>query len=258
LRLLAGPRKGLHAAIIDYHTIRLPFPTWSWVSWRGGVEYKAKCEEEVKGLVEWHQSAHYAVNPANPFSSPWRELANYDIPSSAHNEEPIRSPDAIMDERALGFLRFTAASANFDLEIEDLNIDGNHPEDCALCREWVLCQIRARTGKRVGTIWVPISWLEAHSDNRAEFILLSMHIKDVESETCKEVFENSDPRYPDTRISGGVKHMDGCDHQSQYNIMLIDWKEGPHCAVAVRIGITQIHKDDWVEADANSKLILLS
>jgi hypothetical protein len=38
--------------------------------------------------------------------------------------------------------------------------------------------------------------------------------------------------------------------------MLIDWKEGLHCAVAVRIGATQIHRKDWV-AEA-SKLIVLS
>lgn len=61
------PREGLHAAIVDSHMIRMPFPTWSWVSWRGGVNYDAKCEESVKSLVEWHQPARYAVNTAEPF-----------------------------------------------------------------------------------------------------------------------------------------------------------------------------------------------
>jgi hypothetical protein len=51
---LDGPREGLHAAIVDSETIRLPFPIWSCVSWRVGVKFVAKCEEEINGLVEWH------------------------------------------------------------------------------------------------------------------------------------------------------------------------------------------------------------
>lgn len=34
-----------------------------------------------------------------------------------------------MNERALGFLRFTAASANFDVEVTDSDIHESHLED---------------------------------------------------------------------------------------------------------------------------------
>jgi hypothetical protein len=210
----------------------------------------------VKGLVEWHQAAYYIVNPADPFSNPWYQLGNHDILGSTQYKELIRSPGVIMDERALGFLRFTAASAHFDLEAKDLNSNGNYPEEC---RELVECHIRAYAGKIVGTISVPISWLEAHSDKRAEFILLSkhMHNHDAENGTNKRVSEEADPRYPDGKGRKGTRRVGRCSSQSKYYIMLIDWKEGPHCVVAVRIGITLIDRDDWVAAEATSKLIVL-
>jgi hypothetical protein len=109
-----GPRKGLHATIIDSRMIRLPFPTWSWVSWNRRVWFGSKCEEEVKGLVEWHQPTRYAVNIAGPFSDPWYQVAE--------NHNPRPSSHIIMDERALGFLRFTTASTTLKLDAIDLDI----------------------------------------------------------------------------------------------------------------------------------------
>ena len=154
-RLFAGPRKGLHSAIVDRHTIRLPFPSWSWASWGSRVEYYPQCEKAVKGLVQWCQPVRYVVNPDNPFSTTWRQLTNYNDPS--RNNVTTRSRKAIMDEQSLGFLRFTTACAKFDLEVEDLNLHERHPKDCVVCKEWAQCRIRAHTGKNLGSIRVPAS-----------------------------------------------------------------------------------------------------
>lgn len=170
-----------------------------------------------------------------------------------------RSRNAIMDERSLGFLRFTTACAKFDLEVLNPVLDERHPEDCAVCKEWTRCCIRAHTGKSLGSIRVPASWFSARNNKKGEFILLSMHIViDIEddlSETCQPGFEEE--TLNEGKLSSGIKHMDGCEHQSMYNVMLIDWKEGPHCDVAIRINVTQIHKDDWNEAKAIRKEIVL-
>ncbi|KUJ06982.1 HET-domain-containing protein [Mollisia scopiformis] len=255
LKLQQGSRKGLHAAILDHHTVRLPFPTWAWVSWRGGVVYGAKCEKEVTGLVEWHPPAHYSVNPKNPLS----DQVDKHSPTSIHSSESTQSEDVIMDERALGLLRFTAATAYFDLKAQGAYAHEDHTKDCAFCKQWSLCHIRARSGKNVGGIWVPKPWFEARSASQAEFILLSKHIQNAEDETCQQVWTpGTDPRYPNKRIGKGIKHVDGCEHQSGYNIMLVDWKEGPHCRVAVRMGIAIIHRNDWQEAETSSKLVVLS
>jgi len=40
----------------------------------------------------------------------------------------------------------------------------------------------------------------------------------------------------------GIEHIDNYEHQSMYNVILIDWKKGAHCSVATSIGITQIKK----------------
>lgn len=248
-RLLAGPREIIHSAIVSHHTIRLAFPTWSWTSWRDGVVYDIKCEDEVTSLVKWHQPAHCAVNSLNPSSTPWRRIENQEDLGAAGGET-TGSTDAIMDERALGYLRFTTTSANLTLVVQDL------PENHIVCKMWSLCHIHTRTGKTIRPIWVPKTWFETHKDNQAEFILLSMCFEAVpDDKTCKQTVKLSDD--PNRPKGSMTKHGEGCKHKVRYNIMLIDWKEGPHCSVASRIGITQISKEDWEEAESKQKLIVL-
>jgi hypothetical protein len=117
-----------------------------------------------------------------------------------------------MDERALGFLRFTAASAKLFLEPEDRKADKDHRENCATCKEWAFCQIRTSTGNIVGKMRVPRAFLETNSDKQGEFILLSKNIDNEEDEICQYVYEHIDPRYPGTKTSKGIQHADGCEH----------------------------------------------
>ncbi|CZR64444.1 uncharacterized protein PAC_14342 [Phialocephala subalpina] len=239
-KCVSGLRAGLHAAILDSDMIRLPFPSWSWVSWGGGVQFDTKCED-VKGLVEWHQPTQYAVNTADPFSAPWDELTDQ-LVEKCHSL-------TVMDERALGFLRFTAASAVLEVEA----MDSDFIKNCPSADPCLLAHIRTHAGKDLGFIQVTSSWLQSHDRKKCEFILLSTKIENEESETCRQdwVWERG------LGVSRGIEHMDGCKHQSTYNIMLIDWKEGPHCTVATRVGITQINKKDWEELESTSKLIVL-
>jgi hypothetical protein len=107
------------------------------------------------------------------------------------------------------------------------NFHKSHPEGCTISKECVPCFIRACTGKIVGSIWVPTSWLKTHSHKRGEFILLSMHIEDAKSETCQEVLKE-DPKRPGEHISNRVKHVDGCEHQS-YNVLLrVSTRDSPN------------------------------
>ena len=157
-RYLDGPRGGLHVAIVDSHMIRLPFPSWSWAAWRGGVTFDVKCEEDIKRLVEWHQPIHYAVNKDEPFSEPWYQAADHDALSSAYKDKPNPSSYVVMDERALGFLRFTAVSVTLDIEVMNLdNTQAGYSEDNPVSKDWVSCYIRTRTGKTIGAILVPSS-----------------------------------------------------------------------------------------------------
>jgi hypothetical protein len=104
---------------------------------------------------------------------------------------------------------------------------------------------------------VPECWLKTHESQQFEFILLSIHVTNTKSATCKEIKE-TDPKDPNQINIVGIEHAEGCEHQSKYNVMLIDWKQGPQCDVAVRVGITQIHRDDWARAETTRKLIVLS
>ncbi|KAI9769480.1 MAG: hypothetical protein M1840_003957 [Geoglossum simile] len=181
----------------------------------------------------------------------WCSFGPSGVPRDGFHTEMVDShkkDEAIMDEQALGFLRFTAESANFDVEVNFENCHKNHPD-------FVPCSIRACAGEVVGYIGVPTSWLETRSDKRGEFILMSLHIKTEESETCQGINED----YPGGgRRFKGVEHVDGCGHQSIYNILLIDWKKGPRGDVATRIGVAQILKNNWAEAKASPKLIVLN
>jgi Heterokaryon incompatibility protein (HET) len=240
-----GPRKGLHAAIIDSHMIQLPFPTWSWVSWSGGVWFGSKCEEEVKGLVEWHQPARYTVNTAEPFSDPWCQVAD--------NHKPRSSSHIIMDERALGFLHFTTASTTLKLDTIDLDIV-SQLDNIPIYKDWILCCIRSPTEKDIGTIQVPKAWFKTLGHKRGNFILLSTQIENNENEACSTVwFEER----PGVKVSGQIQHKEDCVHQQMYNVMLVYWKKGPHGNVASRIGITQIRKEDWSELESSPKQIVL-
>jgi hypothetical protein len=84
-----------------------------------------------------------------------------------------------------------------------------------------------------------------------------MNIEEELSETCRPVFEEDPPDLNEGIPSSGIKHIENCEHQLMYNVMLIDWKEGPHCGVAIRINVAQIPKDDWNEAKAVRKEIVL-
>jgi hypothetical protein len=278
---LDGPRTGLHAAIVDSHMIRLPFPTWSWASWRGKVEYDAKCEEEIKGEVEWHEPARYAVNIVNPLSEPWYQAGACETLSSVQSSP---SCHVIMDDRALGFLRFTAASMTLHVEVSrpassslqaaqavqsehDCTSGPQHGlgvqthelltycSGCMLKREWISCDIRTAKGKSIGFIWVPMSWLGQDTKKQGEFILLSTRIEQSASENCPESLSEG-PEWGWV-TSNGIKHIDSCEHQMKYNVMLVEWKEGPHCRVAKRISIAQIDKRDWAELESSRKQIVL-
>jgi hypothetical protein len=252
-RFLGGLREGLHTAIVDSQAIRLPFPSWSWTSWRGGVSFHAKCEEETKGLVKWHQPICYAVDAAEPLSMPWHPATDHNAPNPvpAYDDRLNSSSHVVMDERALGLLRFTASSMTLSIEVMDLgNIQASKSGDNPVSRD---CKICTRTGKTIGTIQVPSSWLENNSHKVGECILLSVHIEDIEDEICRRVWHESEG----LKTSTGVKHSDDCEHQSKYNVMLIDWKSTRNNAVAYRVGITQILKKDWVELESSLKVILL-
>jgi hypothetical protein len=287
-------RNGLHSAIVGRHTIRLPFPTWAWVSWGGRVQYQAQCEEEVKSFVEWHQPARYIVNLAEPFSNPWHQLTDGGTLKDVQHYDLRRPLNAVMNERDLGFLCFTAASAMFDIQVTGDPDSGIHPgkkniprsrvarrrrrtasgrkksahkgnyrkdkngsKTSTSFKNWTRCSIHATTGKEIGYVRVPGSWLAGHSDMRGEFILSSHYVENAYDDTCQAVYETV-PAYPDGASTSSVRHVDDCEHQSKYNLMLIDWKKGPHCQVAVRVGITQIHRHDWLAAEATRKLIVLS
>lgn len=235
--------------------IRLPFPSWSWAAWRGGVTFDVKCEEDIKRLVEWHQPIHYAVNKDEPFSEPWYQAADHDALSSAYKDKPNPSSYVVMDERALGFLRFTAVSVTLDIEVMNLdNTQAGYSEDNPVSKDWVSCYIRTRTGKNIGAIEVPSSWLGSRNHKQGECILLSVHIENAESETCPKVCAVEGT---DLKLSYKIKDSDDCEHQLKYNVILIDWKEGRHCTVANRVGITHILKKDWVELESSSKVIVL-
>jgi hypothetical protein len=121
------------------------------------------------------------VNTSQPCCEPWSEATVID--------KPILSPYAIMDERALGFLRLTAASVTLNIEVlgpDDMAAD--HTENCCVCKYWPSCRIRTCTGKNVGLISVPRSWLEGRSHKQGEIILLSKYIEHAENETCPEIW----------------------------------------------------------------------
>jgi hypothetical protein len=196
-----------------------------------------------------------------------------------------------MNERDLGFLRFTAASALFEIRVKvdpDSGIhlgkkknipksrvarrgrkksslkgsyrkDKNSSKTSTSFKSWTRCNIYATTGREIGYVQVSGSWLADHSDMHGEFILLSHYIENAYDDTCQVVYETETvPTYPNRPSASGVRHVGGCEHQLKYNIMLVDWKKGPHCQVAIRVGITQIHRNDWPAAEATRKLIVLS
>jgi hypothetical protein len=158
-----------------------------------------------------------------------------------------------MDEQALGFLHFTTASITLKLDARDLDIV-SHLDNIPIHKDWVLCYIRPPTEKDIGIIQVPIAWFEALGHKQGNFILLSTQIENDENETCSRVCLEE---HPDVKVSRRVDHKEDCVHQQKYNVMLVDWKKGPHRNVASRIGITQIQKEDWSELESSPKQIVL-
>jgi hypothetical protein len=150
-------------------------------------------------------------------------------------------------ERELGFLRFATESVKLDIKVKELSIRETSQicEDKTLLDVFVYCLIIGAVRNGIGTIEVPNSWLQGHETRRCEFILLSTCVEHTASETCQRIFKDN-PGFPDKSTSLGIKHTDGCEHQTHYHIMLIDWEEGPHCLVARRVGggIAHIHRDN--------------
>ncbi|KAE9367519.1 HET-domain-containing protein [Stipitochalara longipes BDJ] len=273
-RSLDGIRNGLHSAIVDYQTIRLPFPSWSWTSWDGAVEYAAKCEEESKGLVEWQPAARSAVDVTKPLSSVRGSSSS--IVACMNDHDLLRPGEVIINERELGFLRFTTESVNLEIELKKPGFNESRPdydssveeersheyetysEDNMSSRKLVQGLINSAVGTNIGFVWVEESWFKGRSTRYCELILLSACVQDEESENCQPILQK-DPDLPGELLVVGIKHLEGCEHQSQYYVMLIEWKEGPYCLVASRVGadIPHIHRDDWAAAGPTCKEIVL-
>jgi hypothetical protein len=236
--MFAGSRTELHTAIQGPHMVTLPFPSWSWLACCGGVVYEDKCEEEVRGVVEWHPPAVYAVNPKNPLSSPWQ-------PVEEREAERKGSPIVVMNEHALGTLRFTTACTTFIVD----------RGDCTCTTASLHCTIRApETGKAVGDMWVPASWMGTTRTKEGEFALLSLRIENTASGDCKEIYKEVDSAMIFTT---GIDHVDGCEHQALYNVMLLDWEEGPQGTMAKRVGVTRVRRENWEEMETERKMVVL-
>jgi hypothetical protein len=118
-----GMRSGLHSFMVDDNTIRLPFPTWSWVSWGGQLEYDVKCERDARSLVEWQKDRCYAINPAAPLSAPWYLFVQEEVLQATQDNISIWPHFyLLMLESSLGFLRFKAQSAYFEVVETDLEM----------------------------------------------------------------------------------------------------------------------------------------
>ena len=267
-------RHGFHSAIVDGHTIRLPFPSWSWASWGDAVSYYAKCEERVKSLVEWQPVTKQAIHGTKPLSY----FCGLSSSDSTPALEPITVEQVTITEQELGFLRFTAESVTLHIKAEEPSIadshgeeeSGNenctegHPEsesdhtDEQLSERYVYCQIINALGRSIGGIGVPQSWLLGGDTRCSEFLLLSACIERISSDVCQQILKDNH-NYPEGPTSVGIKHIDGCEHQSRYHVMLINWEEGRHGLVAKRVGggITHIHRDEWATAGPTRKEIVL-
>ncbi|PMD40428.1 hypothetical protein L207DRAFT_528778 [Hyaloscypha variabilis F] len=215
-------RGALHSARIDGHTIRLPFPSWSWASWASAVyHYASTCEYQIKSLVEW-RPAHRCAIVATDTLTHFRDLSSSNA-ASEQDHELLAPRELSITERELGFLRFNTESVKLDIKVKELSIRETSQicEDKTSLAVFVYYLIIGVVGNSIGAIGVPNSWLRGHETRHCEFILLSTCVENTASETCQRSFKDN-PGFPDKPRSVGIQHIDGCEHQTHYHIMLID------------------------------------
>jgi IMP cyclohydrolase len=180
------------------------------------------------------------VHPEQPISMPWVHVVNINSNPSSANEDKSHCNTIRIDERSLGFLRFRTSSTHFDLKF--------HKDDYSSTS--IYCDIYAPEEQYVGSISVSSSWASNLEIKRGEFILLSENIETPELK-AREISEKSQAE--STLEPTGEGHK----NQIMYNIMLIDWEDGPQEKVAKRINITQIEKGKWLQAPLVQKTIVL-
>lgn len=231
-------RAGLHKLIISSYILRLPFPSWSWVSQRNKVNYHTDCEDKVKALVKWHAPVTYLVDPEDPLLTPWQLALDSDANGKIAGGENGQPQFVTIDERSLGFLRFRTSGTHFNVHLQ---------WEGARNRKFESCGVYNLDGRYISSIEVPISWLGTAKVKRGEFILLSEKVE-------TEVPERDIPA-DEFEAKSGSLYQEGED-QTLYNIMLIDWEQGPQGSVATRVSITEIKRAKWLQEPLVEKTVL--
>jgi len=179
------------------------------------VLYATKCKDRVKSLVEWKPAAQYDIEATEPLFF-LRDLTQSASALMQAGDIPT-SERFTITEQELGFIRFTAESVLLDIKLEESSMtDGSVDEESATgnsiedqCSSGndtysddesipeisVRCPITNALGRTIGIIGVPVSWLLGKDTRRCEFILLSIYMESLASDTCQEILQD-DPDDP--------------------------------------------------------------
>ncbi|KAI6089271.1 heterokaryon incompatibility protein-domain-containing protein [Hypoxylon rubiginosum] len=234
------------------------FPSFSWLSQGGTLNFLHLCEKNVVSKVSWHMPLYHA-SQAMQITYVEAAYPNINELLKAFRSRPTNTllSDDTRDDGSVfmdyGYLRFTAQQAQLDIRREETEPRKCHDYHAV---EWLDAGVYNVHGERIGAIRI-FDWFLMGRDTRlGECVLLSANVTDTEDDVCKRSIVNDGEEVMSKR---NVTHVDGCEHIESYNIMLLQWGEHitPEDYMAYRIGLGKVEKKAWENLNTYERYITL-
>ncbi|CAK7225925.1 hypothetical protein SCUCBS95973_006029 [Sporothrix curviconia] len=232
--------------------LRVPFPSWSWMSADTGVQFRDSCDASVVCAVEWGHPIKLGGGSTPIYL---QYLLQIGAEGAAEAAQQFADADGLLTPAPLTVLSAPGRDAVnvdyglllFKAETVQLTVSRvfeHTGDDKCPCRmrpdpgteaTMTYATVRSANGSVLGAVDVPLTFFKDEAESTTgEFLLMSSNAwpRSAADERC-HVEPNSGCLQ--------VKHLRGCAHISTHNLMLVEWDKG----VAYRRAMLDMGKVVW-------------
>ncbi|CAK7200596.1 hypothetical protein SEUCBS139899_003294 [Sporothrix eucalyptigena] len=267
-------RKDCHSIVVrgadgvSTARLRVPFPSWSWLSSDTGVQFLDKCAASVVSALEGIQSVHLEGNNTAIYLEYLQRIGAEGASEAQQifDQAGGRLTPLPLSTYALGglavnihygllFIKAETAKLTVRRETEHTGDDKcfcllrPHPGEEA---HMVCATVHSADGSKLGSILAASGFFEdEETETIGEFVLLSSNAwpRSISDERCRVL--------PPESGCYEVKHVDGCAHITSHNLMLVAWDKGDK-GVAYRQSLMTMDKAirDGLSPEVKTKKVI--
>ncbi|CAK7212923.1 hypothetical protein SBRCBS47491_001628 [Sporothrix bragantina] len=232
--------------------LRVPFPSWSWMSADTGVRFRDSCDVSVVCAVKWGPPIKLGGDTTTVYL---KYLQQIGAEGAAEAVQQFSNAGGLLEPAPLTFSWAPGRDAVnveyglliFIAETVQLTVSRAYEhtgDDKCPCRmrpdpgtevTMTYATVRSADGSVLGSVNVPLAFFKEEAESTTgEFVLMSSNAwpRSASDERCHVV--------PDSGCLE-VKHLRGCAHISTHNLMLVEWDN----SVAYRRAMLDMGKAVW-------------